>query len=205
MLLVVVNWLFVELISFEAMKRPDFLKKHMKLKSIIVTTLLLVGLANTNFAQKNGLYKVVYEADREGKRISGSLEELVSYVRSGNPIRVGWELGKKDSAGIARLQHWTDAGFLTVIKGHVFGQISSIYGQGTSAPDIDIPAVHIFDEPDGWVAVIGTTGVLRQKFKTDQVILDAYKKMGLNDEEIEKQLKAQETSNFVTRWAVMIK
>ncbi len=177
----------------------------MKLRNLLIASLFIFGASGFLMAQENSLYKVVYEADREGNRISGSLEELISYVGSGNPIRVGWELGKKDSTGIARLQHWTDAGFLTVIKGHVFGQISSIYGQGTSAPNIDVPAVHIFDEPDGWVAVIGTTGVMRQKFKTDQVILDAYKNMGLNDEEIQKQLKAQETSKVATRWAVMIK
>lgn len=170
----------------------------MKLKKVTIAIILLVGSINLSLAQNNGLFKVVYEADREGKRISGSLEDLVGYVKSGNPIRVGWEFGK-------RLEHWTDAGFLTILKGHVFGQVSSIYGQGTSAPNIEVPFVQFISaEPDGWVAVIGTTGVMRQKFKTDQKMLDVYKEMGLNDEEVQEQLKKQETSKVVTRWAVMI-
>ena len=164
----------------------------------------MIGFINLGFAQNNGLYKVIYEADRDGKRISGSLEKLIQHVKDGNPIRVGWELGVKDDNGVPRLEHWTNAGFLTILKGHVFGQISSIYGQGTSHPSIEIPFVRIGDEPDGWVAVIGTTGVMHQKFKTDQEMLDAYKEMGLNDEEIQEQLKKQETSKVLTKWAVLV-
>lgn len=197
-MLVVIKWLLVEFFSFSPSKAAHFGKgKNMKIKNTIITLFLLSLTFNAANAQIKSQYKVVYEADREGKRISGSLEDLLTYVRNGNPIRVGWELGK-------RLEHWTDAGFLTILKGHVFGQISSIYGQGTSHPSIEIPFVMMSDEPDGWVAVIGTTGVMRQKFKTDQKMLDAYKEMGLNDEEIQEQLKKQETSKVVTRWAVMI-
>ncbi|OEK01933.1 hypothetical protein BFP97_10575 [Roseivirga sp. 4D4] len=178
----------------------------MKLRNLLITGLLVFCVSSLLSAQEGSLYKVVYEADREGNRISGSLEELNDYVRNGNPIRVGWELGKRDSTGRARLEHWTDAGFITILKGHVFAQITSIYGQGSSHPSIEVPFVQMMNgEPDGWVAIIGTTGEMRQKFKTDQATLDAYREMGLNDEQIAEQLKAQEKMKVRTMWAVMIK
>jgi|GEM_PF-1510709 len=178
----------------------------MKLRNLLITGLFVFAANGFLIAQENGLYKIVYEADREGNRISGSLEELNDYVRNGNPIRVGWELGKRDSTGRARLEHWTDAGFITILKGHVFAQITSIYGQGTSHPSIEVPFVQMMNgEPDGWVAIIGTTGEMRQKFKEDQTMIDAFKEMGLNDEQIAEQLKAQEKSKVKTMWAVMVK
>lgn len=178
----------------------------MKFRNLLIAGLFIFGANGFLTAQENGLYKIVYEADREGNRISGSLEELNNYVRNGNPIRVGWELGKRDSTGRARLEHWADAGFITILKGHVFAQISSIYGQGTSHPSIEIPFVQMMNgEPDGWVAIIGTTGVMGQKFKADQATINAYKEMGLNDEQVAEQLKAQEKSKVKTMWAVMVK
>lgn len=177
----------------------------MKLKSILMVVLFTALTINLSIAQENGLYKVVYEADRDGNRISGSLEELVSYVRNGNPIRVGWELGKK-GPGLQFLEHWSDAGFITIHKEHVFAQISSIYGQGTSAPSIEVPFVSMMNaEPDGWVAIIGTTGSMGQKFKVDQEMIDMYKKSGLSDEEVQEQFKKQEKAKVKTKWAVMIK
>ncbi len=177
----------------------------MKLKSIVVLVLLAIVSINLSVAQENGLYKVIYEADRDGNRISGSLEELVAYVRSGNPIRVGWELGKK-GPGLQFLEHWSDAGFITIHKEHVFAQISSIYGQGTSAPSIEVPFVRMMNaEPDGWVAIIGTTGLMGQKFKTDQETIDMYKKMGLTEDEVKEQLKKQEKAKVKTKWAVMVR
>lgn len=159
----------------------------------------------SSFGQNEGLYKVVYEADREGNTLSGSLEELLAYVRNGNPIRVGWELGKKE-AGLGYLEHWTDAGFITIQKEHVFAQISSIYAQASSAPQMTEAAMFLTDDkPDGWVAIIGTTGEVKQKFRTSPQTLEAYKQMGLSDEEIQKQLKNQETMRVKTKWAVMIK
>ncbi len=168
----------------------------MKLKWTLVAVLAFACC--TLQAQNDGLYKVVYEADRNGKRVSGSLEELVQYVRSGNPIRVGWKLG--------RLEHWADAGFITILKDHVFAQISSIYGQGTSAPSIEVPFVALTTgNPHGWTAVFGTTGEVRQKFERDPQMVKYFKNQGLTDEQVNEQFKKQEKARYATMWAVMVK
>ena len=178
-------------------------------KKITVLILALMILSLYTYGQNNsrnqGLYKVVYEADREGKTISGNLENLLSYVRAGNPIRVGWELGQSGPNRIL-LEHWTDAGFLTIHKGHLFAQINSIYAQGPSAPSVERPSVMMPNaEPNGWVSIIGTTGSMRAKFKIDQKMVNAFKEMGMSDSEIEKQMKDREKSKVKTKWAVMIK
>ncbi|OEK06247.1 hypothetical protein [Roseivirga misakiensis] len=175
----------------------------MRFKVLLITSIVLFGFCNSLWAQHKGTYQVVYEADKEGNRISGSLGELLEYVRNGNLVRVGWELGKK-GPGQNVIEHWTDAGFITIVKGHVFAQISSIYAQGTSAPSIEIPFVRISDEPDGWVSVIATTGVMHQKFKRTQEMVDAFKRMGLTDKEVDEQFKKQEQSKVPTKWAVLI-
>lgn len=172
---------------------------------------------NTNIeAQKasepiQSAYNIVYEADKDGNPLSGDLESLVQLVRSGNPIRVGWEMNlinpTDDSSYV--LEHWSDAGFISIHQGHVFAQIPSIYGQGSSAvqPEIDQdPSMFLVNnKPHGWVAIVGTTGVLRQKMLRDERTISFMKEAGMTDEQIEEQLLKMETSHFKTKWAVAVK
>ena len=175
----------------------------MKLKIIFTLVLVLFAFSSAR-SQTDGLYKVVYEADRSGKAVSGSLEELLQYVRNGNPIRVGWELGVQSDSTFY-LEHWADAGFMTIQRGHLFAQINSIYGQGTTAPGMD-PAVFLTSgKPHGWVAVFGTTGEVKQKFERSEVMVEYFKNQGLSDEEIDKEFKKQEEARYATKWAVMVR
>lgn len=175
----------------------------MKLKIIFTLAFVLFASLSAR-SQTDGLYKVVYEADRKGNAVSGSLEELLHYVRNGNPIRVGWELGVKSDTTFY-LEHWADAGFMTIQRGHLFAQISSIYGQGTTAPGMK-PAVFLTNgKPHGWVAVFGTTGEVKQKFERDQAMMDYLKSTGKSDKEIDEEFKKMEVSNYATKWAVMVK
>lgn len=148
-------------------------------------------------------YSIIYEADREGKAIKGSLEQLMSHVQNGNPIRVGWVLkfkNPKDDSTI-EMQHWTDAGFITTLNGHVFAQIKPIYQQGPSISNP--PGVFLVsDKANGWVAVIGTTGVMKQKYTRDKEMVKMLKQTGLTDKEVEKELKKMETMKVHTIWAV---
>ena len=111
-----------------------------------------------------------------------------------NPIRVGWQLEFMTpdtvKSEIVTLYHWADAGFISVLRGEVFAQIESIYQQG---PSLDKnPAIFLVNgEPHGWVSIISTTGVMRQKFK---------KMTGVSED----MLKKLETSRVKTRWAVML-
>ncbi|NER17797.1 hypothetical protein [Spongiivirga citrea] len=165
--------------------------------------ILLLLIASFQFSVGQNNYKIIYEADSEGKAISGNREQLLKYVQNGNPIRVGWVLKFKhpQSEEIIEMQHWTDAGFITTLNGHVFAQIQSIYQQGPSP--VNPPSVFLVDDkPHGWVAIIGSTGVMRQKYTRGEEMIEMMRKSGLSEEELEKQLKDLETMNVHTKWAV---
>lgn len=183
----------------------------MKIKSVIVTVLFL-ALFGTMFSQENSnsknLYEVIYEADKDGNRISGNLDDLIKYVQNGNPIRVGWEfppLFFPSDDKKYTLEHWADGNFVSIYNGQVFAQIQSIYGQGIVVPSEDRkPQIDLqSNSPDAWVALISTTGVFKQKMKRDEMMVEFLKSEGKTEEEVEKELKEMETSNFKTKWAVM--
>lgn len=160
-----------------------------------------------SFGQDNNAYKVIYEADREGNAISGSLEELIAHATNGNPIRVGWVLRfpsqiPEEKGSIIEMEHWADAGFITVLKGHVFAQVKGIFQQG---PMIANPpgVLLVDDRANSWVGIIGTTGVMRQKFAESETMTKMYKDMGYSDEKIKEEYKKQETMTFKTKWSVL--
>lgn len=170
--------------------------------------LIMLLIIQTSLSQNNNNYSIIYEANSKGEVINGNLDLLVQYVQNGNPVRVGWVLEFKNpdpnSDEIIEMQHWADAGFITTLKGHVFAQISSIYQQGpaiSSPPGVFL----VNDQPNGWVAILGTTGVMKQKYTRDPALLDLLKKSGLTDEEINTRLQEQETMNVHTKWAVLNK
>ena len=99
------------------------------------------------------------------------------------------------------MQHWADAGFITTIRGHVFAQIKSIYQQGPSMTDP--PGVFLVnDKANGWVAIIGTTGIMKQKYKRDMEMINLMKKSGMTDKQVQDELKKMETMNVYTKWAI---
>lgn len=177
------------------------------MKKLLITILICITFFTEAYSQtveSSNAYQIIYEADKEGNRISGSLEDLVEYVQNGNPIRVGWMLKLKPPKEEAfEMHHWTDAGFITTLRGHVFVQIRGIFEQG---PMISTPpgVLLVSDTPNSWVGIIGTTGVLNQKFKRNDEMVKMLKKT-MTDEQIDKFFKKQETSKVITKWAVLIK
>jgi hypothetical protein len=185
--------------------------KTNKMKNIIYLILVLCFYNTQAQSPIESAYKVIYEADKDGNRISGNLETLVQLVRSGNPIRVGWEmelLNPTDESTYI-LEHWSDAGFISIHQGHVFAQIPSIYGQGSSAVQPEFnqdPSMFLVNnKAHGWVAIVGTTGLLRQKMLRDERSISFMKESGMTDEQVEEQLLKMETSNFKTKWAIAVK
>lgn len=165
-----------------------------KRKLVIGLVLMFISIAGV--AQNQGLYQVVYEADKDGKRISGSLEELIAYVDTGNPVRVGWELVQKwPNDSTTTMRHWTDGGFVTSTRGQVFAQIRGIFGQGFAHIDSP-PGIFLFSKtPNSWVAVIGTDGNMRAKFEISKDMEDLPEEM----------IKAMEKSRVKTMWSVMVR
>ncbi len=169
------------------------------MNKVIIFLLLL----SAEFLLGQSSYNVVYHADQEGKALSGSLEELISHVNNGNPIRVGWELSflHPETKEKRTLVHWTDAGFVSVWGGHVFAQIKPIFQQG---PGMDMPPSIFLSnyKPNGWVAILSTTGTMRQKYASDPEMI-AYLEESMTKEEAEKFLKEQETMTVITKWATI--
>ncbi len=158
------------------------------------------------FGQNKTAYKVIYEADRNGKAISGNLDELIHYVNNGNPIRVGWSLAMQTpSKEVIEMWHWTDANFITLLKGNVFAQVRGIFQQGPSFSKTGAASVVLASgtSANSWVGIIGTTGVMHQKFAESKTMTKMYKDMGYSDEKIKEEYKKLETMKFKTRWSVL--
>lgn len=171
------------------------------ISKVILTILLLSAI--TGISQTSNSYSIVLTTNKEGEVITGSREKLIEYINNGSPLRIGWDLHIHAKDSIYTMTHWTDAGFITILEGHVFAQIKSIYVQGPKHPKKDeVASVFLNnDEPNGWVAIIGTTGVMRQKFKKDEEMI-AYLRKTMNEKEIEKFLKDMEVEKVPTKWAV---
>ena len=177
----------------------------MKSKNYLLRTICLLYCL-TSYSQISNSYKVIYAADKNGNVISGNREKLVEYVNNGNPIRVGWDLHIQVKDSVHTMTHWADAGFITILEGHVFAQIKSIYRQGPKRPkEGELPAVFLSNaEPNGWVAIIGTTGIMRRKSKRDEEMIQFMMKT-MTEKEIEESLKKRETITLPTKWAILTK
>lgn len=159
---------------------------------------MFIGLSESNgqtISENSSLYKVIYEADRDGNRLSGSLEDLVDLVDNGNPVRVGWELVQQWPDTTIVMRHWTDGGFVTTLRGHVFAQIRGIFGQGFSHINNDPGIFLSTDIPNSWVAVIGTDGNLKSKSQKQDWMEDIP----------EEELKKMANMKVKTMWSVMVK
>ncbi len=105
-------------------------------------------------------FDIVLETDFDGQVVKGSKEELIKYIREGKSVRVGWQLDF-DEDKVPDFDHWVEASFITILGNEVFTQIDPIYAQG---PDIDKPQIQIYADETKWTAVIGTNGVLLNRF-----------------------------------------
>ncbi len=151
-----------------------------------------------------GLYAVIYTADKNGNAVQGSKDDLLKYVNSGNPVRVGWELQafNPQTNETTVIVHWADAGFITVMHDHVFAQLHPIVEQGPNvggAPGINLMS----NQLNGWVAVIGTTGELKQKYGNEEKLIELFMGAGMTSEEAKQQLQSTETLKVKTMWAVL--
>lgn len=110
----------------------------------------------------------------KGEELEGSVDAVRLAALNGERLRVGWQLSFKTApdAEPVTLEHWSDAGFITIWHGHVFAQIRDIYTQG---PVMDRPEIMLGREAHGWVAMLGTDGSMKSVFSgeaptTDRVV-----------------------------------
>ena len=157
-------------------------------------------------------YDMVLQTDFDGSVTQGSKEELISSIQKGNPVRVGWQLDFDDDQ-LPDLEHWVDATFITILGGEVFTQIEAIYAQG---PNLEIPQIQIFPNNTKWTAVLGTNGLLLNRFIQNEADIPALvfdDSLNLSTEE-KNQMREQEqlrlktmkqvnTWHVSTSWAVL--
>ncbi|OJJ23932.1 hypothetical protein BKI52_06165 [marine bacterium AO1-C] len=99
-------------------------------------------------------WKLIYAHDAQGKTTHGNKTHLVNAVRNGFPVRVGW--GVIFRSGANGIEHVTDAKFLSIYKGEVFGQVQPIIGQRPTRKRADIRLDSL--QHRTWRAIFGTTG-----------------------------------------------
>lgn len=138
-----------------------------------INLVLLLCLGQYATAQK-----IVLQTDFDGQLIKGSIEELIQKIQTGHSVRVGWQLDF-DEDKKSDLEHWVDAEFISILEGHVFTQIETIYAQ---VPNADIPQIEILESTKRWTGVLGTNGKLVSRY----LINDIYK---VEDPNLEKYLR----------------
>ncbi|MEM9722056.1 MAG: hypothetical protein AAGA10_22510 [Bacteroidota bacterium] len=136
--------------------------------------------------------ETLLETNVEGKVIRGSKEHLITVIQEGYPIRVGWKLDLNQD-GIADLEHWVDAEFISILEGEVFTQIETIYAQG---PNLQEPQIFISNNSMKWNAIIGTNGKLVSRF----IIEDLAQIENEGQRGLMEELSKVETMTVETIW-----
>lgn len=171
----------------------------MNFKILLTVTLLLILSIGASVAQSN--YSIVVSTDFEGNVVSGSIEDLITEIRKGKPVRVGFQLDFNEDKE-PDFDHWIDAEYITILNGHVFTQIESIFRQ---IPRAEIPQIDIIPVDDEWTGIVGTNSKLLNRFVLgpfDYETDDAGNP--IVTKEVEKALKQREVRTWMvaTFWSV---
>ena len=87
------------------------------MKALITTLILLMNLS----FEVNAAPTLLYYQNSKAQPLSGSINQLKNAIRAGKTIRLYMNLGF--------VEHSMDAGFTSIIGGHVYAQINGIQGQ----------------------------------------------------------------------------
>ena len=124
-------------------------------------------------------WELVYKNDRNGNKVFGDKAKLISYVRKGNPIKIGWASRRRNDT-TKTVEHIVDAEFLTIANGsQVFAQIKPFLAQ---RPDLtsDTLSMTLLPVQSNWV--LGTNGMINSlniNLSTDSVQTYKPKPFGL--------------------------
>lgn len=102
-------------------------------------------------------WKLVYKNDKNGNQVFGKKDELISNIRKGNSIKIGWA-SRRRSDTTKTVEHTVDAEFLTIANGNqVFAQIKPFLAQ---RPDLtnDTLSMTLLPIASNWV--LGTNGII---------------------------------------------
>lgn len=102
-------------------------------------------------------WKLLYKNDKNGNAVFGDKDELISYVRKGHPIKIGWASRRRNDT-TKTVEHIVDAEFLTIANGNqIFAQIKPFLAQ---RPDLtsDTLSMTLLPVQSNWV--LGTNGLI---------------------------------------------
>jgi hypothetical protein len=95
----------------------------------ILVSISLFGEKKGNQQKVEDGWSLVYSNDENGNRVSGDLGKLISAIRNGEQIRIGWTIEDPTDKSL-KVEHSADAKFITILSDStVFAQIDPIIGQ----------------------------------------------------------------------------
>lgn len=119
---------------------------------LVVVAVLILGACTTagnghGQAGEASSWRLVYENDAQGQGVAGSKAALIEAIKRGKPIRV-YTAGR-------RIEHASEARFLSIFQGEVFAQLSAIESQRPQLEPLQIT----FRQPgQKWRSIVGSNG-----------------------------------------------
>lgn len=156
----------------------------MKIKHLIITLVVLSVLGCSQTKSKNEEtdtnteWKLVYRNDKNGKPVFGNKDKLISIVRKGYPIKIGWA-SRRRSDSTKSVEHVIDAQFLTIANGsEIFAQAKPFLAQ---RPDLtsDTLSMNLLPIQSNWI--LGTNGTISSvniNYSEDTIKTDYSKSFG---------------------------
>ncbi|MEL6190510.1 MAG: hypothetical protein AAFR66_00600 [Bacteroidota bacterium] len=125
------------------------------MKSIGRLCLLLLALFVSPNLYGQTSWTLVYENDKDGQTVQGSVDSLVHAIRAGAEVRIAWSGGRPNDS-LIRVEHLADAKFLTIMSNgkSVQAQIDPIIGQ---TPDFENQRIS-FKENLSWCLLASSNG-----------------------------------------------
>ncbi len=147
------------------------------MKRCSVLLFLLLGTLASHSQQE---WKLVYQNDESGNTLQGKLENLLSAVREGKPIKIYFKMGR-DSEPEVFVEHLTDAKYLTILNSPpglaVTAQIDCIVGQTPLFEEKQV----LLKENLEWCLIASTSGandMLTRNTVTGEILNHQVRKWG---------------------------
>lgn len=139
------------------------------LPTLLILFIICISCNRNKHTRPRNSWSLVYKTDKNGNKIIGDKNELISFIRKGHPIRVGWR-SKRRNDTTKTVEHLVDAEFLTIANGdEVFAQITPFLAQ---RPDLTSDTLSMTLLPTQLHWILGTNGLISsvsQNYNKDTV------------------------------------
>ncbi|MEQ9299536.1 MAG: hypothetical protein RIF33_13270 [Cyclobacteriaceae bacterium] len=84
--------------------------------ALSIMAAILVSCQDSKTELSPSGWRMVYKIDREGNPVAGSMDDLISGIRNGYSVRVGWGWERERGDSTLRLEHMAEPIFLSLIQ-----------------------------------------------------------------------------------------